>query len=274
MTSTGTKQVSSLGGCIGTEAQWAIQETEWREKVLGAFDVPYLHMKEIKSGRDKFAQFKDRARCDELFDAVTNTFKKSGVRPIGNMTRLQDLHRINSERGRCLNAYALNIYRCMVFIKQIYREQLVGDAISEMRLDANENTGPAIDAAYHYAATDLFTPNITQHVTALKLPLGRAKSLPALQAADFIAWEIRVWTEQQAEFWDNIPDGLTTQDLRAAHAKWSKHHEWPFKRKSMRDLMTGRNSIMGVWTYRDLCMFDDARSGVWSLGDRKKKAKS
>ena len=58
--------VVSLGGCVGTEAQWAAQDDAWRSDVLDHFGVAYMHMREVGSDNEPWAQFKDASRRVEL----------------------------------------------------------------------------------------------------------------------------------------------------------------------------------------------------------------
>jgi len=231
-------------------------------------------MKEIKSGRGKFAQFKDNEpRCRELAEAIIGTFKRSAISPFGSMVRLADLRRFNLEHQRCLNHYALNIYGCMSLIKQHFRTALVGDSVAQMNIDkSGDGTGPAAELARHYACTDPHIDDIAKYIHPYPMPEGKMRCMPALQAADFVAWEARKYVEQHRDFWDERPDGETTHDLRKARTERAVKEgtESPFLRGSWRVFMQGSPALLVTWTYNVLCLCDDARGGVWSAGDRKR----
>jgi hypothetical protein len=131
----GKRAVSALGGCVGTKAQWEIQDSAWIKDVLEPFGLTEegYHAKKFASFRGPYEQFSDPLRARELSDAILGTFKKSQVRPFAAMTRLSDLRRFNQERGRQVRHYALNIYTCMSYIRRSFRRELIGDSFVQMK---------------------------------------------------------------------------------------------------------------------------------------------
>jgi len=240
------QNVASLGGCVGTDIQWKIQDEAWNEEVLAAFGLDYVHMKEVQEENGKFAQFKDKERSRQLAEAIIGTFKKSGIRPFGSVTRLKDLRSFNRERKLRLSAYPLNIYSCMFMVRHGFRHQLAGEAQAVLNLDRREGTAQAAETARHYAKTD---PNLTDvYEKVLPSPLpeeGLASKTPALQAADFVAWKI------------------LTQEKERRFSRRSKHvfaHETPV--------------IIWRWSYNVLCLMDAGRGGVWTERERKRRVPS
>jgi hypothetical protein len=102
-------RVAAVAGCVGTEAQWERFNLAWKSDVLDQFELPHLHMKELK-GIDRF---KDRAEMKKLTQAIISAIAMSGIRPFASTTRLRDLRRFNKDYRQQLNAYSLNVYSCM-----------------------------------------------------------------------------------------------------------------------------------------------------------------
>lgn len=262
--------VAALGGCVGTDSQWRIQDESWQQDVLNAFGLDYLHMKELFRFEGKFEQFKDKDRSLALSRAIIGTFKKSGVHSFGSAARLKDLRRFNNETKRHLAAYPLNIYACMFMIRQAFRTELNGDAEAVLNLDKREGSGKAADTARHYAKTDPNMPDVWQKVLVAPLPKGGlAKKIPALQAADFIAWEIRKDVEAYRDFWDSRPDGESNQALGAAHTEWviAQERDNPWFRGIMRVFVHETPVLIWRWTYNVIRLLDGPpRSGIWTTG--------
>ncbi|HVO04841.1 MAG TPA: hypothetical protein VMT54_21785, partial [Candidatus Cybelea sp.] len=60
-------RVAALGGCVGTNAQWEIQNGAWKTDVLDHFGLTDYHTKEFAGFQGQYAQFKDNpARVLEL----------------------------------------------------------------------------------------------------------------------------------------------------------------------------------------------------------------
>jgi hypothetical protein len=266
--------VAALGGCVGTESQWDVQDSAWVSDVLEPFGLTKegFHTREFASFRGSYKQFKGNPeRSRELSDAILGTFKKSQVRPFAAMTRLADLRRFNQERGRQISHYALNIYTCMSYVRRSFRRELTDDAFVQMNLDKSNSdtgTGPAIRLARLYANTHPEPPGAVNNVHVLPMKEGMAHCTPALQAADFVAGEARRFVEQWREFWEERPDGESSQDLRNALTKWSEETgriASPFDRGSFRALMRGKPwATIHTWTFNSLCSYDDLRKGIWA----------
>ena len=274
-------RVAALGGCVGTAAQWAVQDAAWQRDVLDHFGLPDYHVKDFASFEGPYAQFEGNpARTLELSEAILGTLRKSRVRSFGAMVRLDDLRRFNRERGRNISHYALNIYTCMYSIRSIYREQLAGGGFAQMNMDISsddEGTNQAIRLANLYAAThpDSWGGRIG-NVAAAPMPKeGMARHTPALQAADFIANEVRHFTQDRRDFYDARPDGESTQEQRDALTEWADKtaRKSPFHRGSMRALMLSpAYAVPFMWHFNFLCHFDDQRGGVWAPKDRERQS--
>ena len=93
------------------------------------------------------------------------------------------------------------------------------------------------------------------------------RNVRALQAADFLVWELRKHHTQQNEWWE-LPDRPSGWQQRFEHYQaWSKQRHGtrlPPARKSFEALarLTPVNGI--VLDYRGLCLAHKARGGVWS----------
>jgi hypothetical protein len=201
--------VSSVAGCVGTDAQWQAFERAWATDVLQRFNLDYMHMKEVKSGAGKFAKFKDEREAEELAKAIISAISNSGIHPFGAVARTRDLRRFNRSHSLPLNGYSLNIYACMRLIRQIYGEGKLAPADHvEMILDRIAKPEQAIATAKAYAATNDIFPDLADFVLPVALPKNNlARNVFPLQAADFVAWECRKNVEDYDGCFERREDG-------------------------------------------------------------------
>jgi hypothetical protein len=93
---------ASFGAYIGPKDAWDCFEINW-QLVLDAFDVPYLHMRETKNPKGKFAHLlKDRPRMGELFTALANVIGQCSLIGYGSVVRVTR----RSPKDWCMSARA------------------------------------------------------------------------------------------------------------------------------------------------------------------------
>jgi hypothetical protein len=88
-----------------------------------------------------------------------------------------------------------------------------------------------------------------------------------MQAADFLAWELRKHHIEQNEWWEKDDRPATWLERFAHYQNWSTEKfgsKLPPTRKSL-DALLKLSDVQGiVWDYRALCIAHEARRGVWA----------
>jgi hypothetical protein len=257
-----------LAGFIAYPDDWKRFHDRWMLGVLGRFELDYVHMKELKGYKGKFARFKDdKLEMIACFQAMISAIKESNLRPLLTGTRLSDLRDFNAKRGRQLNEYSLNLYGCFLQINRFF-----GDSLVELVLDPTKNLPTKIEAAQVYAASDLRAPKLAD--TIQPIPLAKAltaKRVPALQAADFLAWEWRRSLHGKDAWFDLRVKADNYQAYRLSQFSFVKAHgeRWPYHRQSLGALVNATKPRWMTWTRDSLDRADDARAGAWRVPSRR-----
>src|SRR5262249_23658846 len=101
---------ASFGGYIGPREGWDRFEDEW-QRVLDEFGVPYLHMKEVRKPKGKYAHLllNEGQRLAEFYAALAAAIGKCGLIGYGSVVRTGDLHKFNIDFGMSIDGYALTL---------------------------------------------------------------------------------------------------------------------------------------------------------------------
>jgi hypothetical protein len=180
-----------------------------------------------------------------------------------SLVRMQDLERFNAEYGLRLNPYSLAAYGCMIAVLREYE-----GFTAELVFDHVEKVDSKLARARKYAETDSYYAGAFEKCVTLPLVKGITfRELPAMQAADFLAWEFRRNHENISEWFDFMdrPEG---SEARAEHFdRWSLKKfgsESPPARKSLAALVEGNQIVPVIWDYDRLCEAHRLREGKWA----------
>ncbi len=253
-----------IAGFVGDNAAWEIFEEKWLA-VLRALEIPYMHMKEIsdpKSPLHKFCGSENEVARNFLFANLIGAILRAKLWAFGALVRLPDLRQFNLERGRDVRAVPLALYGCMKEIALKEFPELVEGVID--RIDKPEKQ---IATAVEYAETDPYKI-VSDNVTMLPLKGNLSfKNVLPIQAADFLAWEIRKNHLQLSEWW-NTEDRGKDDPVKAAMSQiqWMNKQgkTWPNQRASYTLLGHAAHPHGGVWDLDYLRRLDDERKGNWS----------
>lgn len=200
----------------------------------------------------------------DFFGGLAKVIGRSRLVGICSLVRLQDLEKFNTERGLQLEPYPLAAYGCMLLTA---RDNLPGISI-ELVFDNVEKVQSKLAKANEYAASDTYYDGSLERVVTSGLPKNlTAKDVPAMQAADFFAWEFRKSHEKVADWFD------LTDRPRDRDAGWEHMQEWsqqqfgskiPPPRGSATALLDGNEFYPLIWDYQTLCEAHEARGGVWA----------
>jgi len=183
--------IMCVAGYVSRIGGWRTFEDRWRE-FLKKHEIEYLHMNELFAFRGQFARFQDQASLIALLkDAVsvircdTASLRTYDLKDVSCIVYVDHLQRINRELGVGLDPYAVAVAVCryQLFLECSYPVEMIVDHFkgcskklrwSEEYLESYQRGG------------ELCVERIS--AVPSRVP---SKELPALQAADFAAWEMR-----------------------------------------------------------------------------------
>lgn len=258
--------VLAVGGYAGASHRWAHFDQHW-PIALATHGVPYFHKREMGSPTGVYRKWHpSEQHADEItafLRDLTRVVTDSRLIAFLSVVRLCDLDRFNKECGLALQPYPLAVYGCMLAIAMEYEE-----FTAELIFDHLPKAHSKIAVARQYAESDPYrAASFGRMVTT---PLAQdltGRCLPPLQAADFVAWEVRKHHESLGE-WFDLPDRPSGEDER-----WDDMQAWalgksgvsiPPYRKSLGALAEGSPPINMVWDYRRLREAHELRNGGWT----------
>jgi hypothetical protein len=206
-----------------------------------------------------------------FFKDLVGAISKCNLRKISSAVWLGDLERFNTENCLALEPYPLATYSCLVRLSQEYDELPM-----TVIFDHVEKVDDKLRKARAYIDSDVkFRPlgGLCNNIAAN--PLQKcltSRDVPALQAADFIAWEMRKALLQMKP-WQSLPD----RPLNDREAQWNHYLEWtrqttgrnPLLRKSLDALLAKNKSASIVWDRHQLETTNEFRRGIWTLEGRR-----
>ena len=259
----------AVGGYVGGYHRWEHFDTHW-PRALADHDVPYFHMKEMQSPTGVFGKWhpswEHQAELAKFFGDLAGVIGESHLVGICSLVRAADLDRFNKDFGQNLEPYALAAYGCMLLTAG---DNLPGIPI-ELIFDNVEKVQSKLAIAREYADSDTrYEPSLCDALVTT--PLSKAltwREVPALQAADFFAWEFRKNHENVSEWFDFMDKPDDWDDRCTDFEQWSLQKfgsKIPTTRKSAVALFDGKEFYAMIWDYKNLYDAHEARGGVWSL---------
>ncbi len=256
-------KVCSLAGYVTTIKKWCKFEKLWKQ-ILKQYKVPYLHMKEYAHYKSPFDIFWDEKLMKEkperklFLQALVNIMDETNLRGILSVIRLDDFRKFNEEKGLGIDAYAFNLYVCMFMIAAWWQNKPV-----EIIIDRINKPGRMIDRAREYAETDVWFTKPTDYIQVSVLAKGfTSREVVPIQAADFLAWEIRKFIDSKDEWYSKFKVGDDPAIWNKSMSAWSKQ-QGITTRKSY-ELLSEKTIPYGfIWDYNELCWLDVARKHIW-----------
>jgi hypothetical protein len=228
-----------VAGYVGYANQWDYFERLWAD-ALTRHGVPYFHMREMNRSSGPFAKWlPPQDHVEEVrafFKDLVAAIRDSHLYMISSAVWIRDLDRFNQETGLSLQAYPLAAYGCMSCAAIKY-ENLPITAV----FDRADKVKSKLETARKYADSDQIFPGLCDYIATVPLqePLSN-RDVPGLQAADFIAWEVRKAHFGMKE-WQ-----LSERQVSDRWSQWEHFLEWtrqmtgadPVLRKSLDALIT------------------------------------
>lgn len=269
-----------VAGYVASDETWPQVERSWQEVLKSPqYDVPYLHMREFahSSKGSPFESWKSEPskRASFLAD-LAEVVAESSLFGVCGLIRLPDLKRFNSETGLALEAYSLGMFACLLELSINFPNVSI-----ETIWDRVERHEQLISLARSYAASERFYPKFGQRIEIA--PLAKhlsSKVVPALQIADFAAYELLKSHRGKNDWFLHEMPNTEPDNWNNSYAKWSFDRMidsvdagrknvrtyWPDERRSHLALFNAKNSRPmegGVWTYHTLCAAHTSRNGIW-----------
>jgi hypothetical protein len=258
--------VLTLAGLVGDEDQWQHFENRWAD-LLKKHDVPYLHMKEMMRPKGPFSKWlpheAHRAEVANFFIDVTDAINSSRLHSYSTIVRLLDLEKFNNAVGLQLKAYPLGAYGCMTLIHKAYPTA----RLISLVFDHCDKIDSYLRVAKKYAAGDRTFPGIVDHIVPIPLPKQcTAKEVRPIQAADFMAHEIRKHHLKQTEWWEQAELHELGDRRFERFKRWSREKfgsNLPPPRKTLEAIAKQCRMSGLAFDYSALVRIHQDRGGVW-----------
>jgi hypothetical protein len=182
---------------------------------------------------------------------------------------LDDLQRFNSDHRLDLDALSLGIYGCLLALQRTFPNGEI-----EVIFDRFDLASSSIERAEHYLATDVSAPPKQQpfmSTYSLKKDESWRTVLP-LQAADWIAWEMRKTCVDTLPWIEKKGHDLTADWINDFH-NWSQQFAQEngrqFRNRKSFIALRESNPPRGfIWNYEQLGILKDRHPYGWQLKKR------
>ena len=215
------RRVCAIAGFVATDDNWKRFEDGWPQ-ILAEFGVPFLHMREFGNPTDDNMYRnlkKDAGRMVEFFKAINTFIQGCELRGFGSSVIVADLERFNSENGLGISAYSFALFGAMVEFFRIFP-----DVHAEMVIDHFSKVETHIEAAKSYIRNDNYCPaNRDKLKKTLMIPLEEAftfREILPIQAADFLAWEMRLSIHNKYGWFRDIKPTIGAEDWLMSLTMW------------------------------------------------------
>jgi hypothetical protein len=189
-----------VGGWVASTAEWDNFEIDWK-LFLGSYKVPYFHMREFAHSRGPYAKWKnaDNFRARFIHDAweIIKSRVRGGFVSLVQDTLFNRVNRSYELQEKIPSCYALASRVCMEWVDERARRDN-----NKQSLCVFDDPGEAkqrnalIQAAG--AEPKLSTPVFEASRDVPHRKKGIRHGLVQLQAADFLAWEVRKYAVDHA----------------------------------------------------------------------------
>jgi hypothetical protein len=255
--------VWTVAGYVGYSNQWDYFDHLW-SAALVRHGVPYFHMKEMMQANGVFAKWLPPENHVEevasFFKDLVAAITKSGLYMVASTVWLMDLERFNRETNAGLEPYPLAAHTCLALIAEKYGELPVMAIF-----DRIEKVNSKLAVARSYLDGTFPVPGLCDHIAATGSP-APAHDVPALQAADLIAWEVRKAHFGMKEWQSgNAGNHADRQEQWRDYVRHTREMtgEDPRIRKSL-DALISEPIKSITWDYLQLQDMHKVRRGIWT----------
>lgn len=208
-------------GWVSTEERWRAFAEQW-EQMLAAFQVPWFDMKTLSHFKGVYATWKEQPQIKDDFQAAACRIIASSamcsfasIVPHAVFARANETYRVKEYFG---NEYALAGLTCAVKMRSWVRRQDSPQPLEIVFDDGTAKRGKLIDAMRkaHFAEPIFRSP----------LPKKDGSPIVQLQAADFLAYEVRKVEKDDPE--ESMPieeHRISLRKLVFVKSRWGSYTE-------------------------------------------------
>jgi len=241
----------SLFGYVGDEVDWGDLEPLWAQ-ALEKEGISALHLRADK----------DRTAC--LIDCA-KVIEDCHLHGFGSVIRRRDFERFKQTRGLEISDYGLNLYIAQLTLSANFPDHQI-----QVMLDRGTQRPmeKAIAEAKGYVMThDFWANRVVAQIVVSQLSAGCTyRNMRAIQAADFLAWEVRKdLTDKNG--WFSTTEERGTQEAHQSMIDWIWDNKGVVARSGY--LRPSLNSLLKqlipcpVMEYEELERLHEARNGIW-----------
>lgn len=261
----------SFAGFVAPEGSWKPFEAAWTA-MLAKHEVPFLHMKLLHRCYAPYEHWKDKPESVALFiqDAV-KVIEDAKLMAYGCVVLRDDLRRYSKERGVNIEAYAFTIYITLVQIMLQHPQASV-----QLVIDRIEQGHTKVALAERYFKSDRFMGSLPLPTTTPLSPDSQISSANCspLQAADFLAWELRKSVDLKADWFENVRPTLRPEewersmmhaqaDAKGIETITQENYLDVRERRSLAALIRAVETHGLVFDYQQLCQMEASRGESW-----------
>jgi hypothetical protein len=211
----------TVAGYVGNDDQWRRFETLW-PKALERHHVPYFHMNEMNDPNGLYGKwYPSKDHQDEIIPFFQDLFmviQSCVLNAFYSTVKEQDLNEFNAKYKASVDPYALATYAVILQIGRTYLGEIV-----EVVVDHATKVCSKLQLAKQYAKSDRRVDNIGITDKIQPIPLVETLNfidVIEIQAADFLAWEMRKYHLVLQDWIDDLPINQREQ--------WREHFKgWP-----------------------------------------------
>lgn len=253
-------RVISMAIVVGLPRHWQNFEQAW-PKFLAQHSIPYIHKKYItygtNTGSGPFGHLKDKLKQEKLYTDLSELFLSSGVMIAGSAIVVDDLKKFNEQTGEKLDAFAYSLYLsvCRMYT-MLHPSVKFGVHSVQVVLDKGDHGANTVDLAQSYFKRHRSSRGIAWPTFTIlnKDSLESSRNIPGLQAADYVAWELRKSLDLKLPWIKEFMPSLRPPEYEASLLAWQRSQKKDFiteatpnheirDRKSFAALLTGQMSF-------------------------------
>jgi hypothetical protein len=199
------EKVFILAGYVAPLEVWGLFESGWSNLLIKGYGLKYFHMKELVGRSGEFAGWPSRGDPDieplvaNLLSDLAVATALDGMKGYGIIIPDIGLDKFNLENKLCISAKQIAVFLMDIILCNNY------DVDLQVILDRMNKANDAID----FSEECFFNWfGVSSKITFSALSRGGsigAKNTPTLQAADYLAWELRVDYQNKRGFYESYP---------------------------------------------------------------------
>lgn len=182
----------AMGALIGEIRHWAAFNRLWGA-MLSKHEIPYLHMKEVRSGKDAFAKYRDLGELRTLMYDALQCIVQSSLVCRAHTIYVPDFKIVLARHKILARPYSFSLYHTVLTLGTWALNSHPYLPAFQLIMDRADKGGTKLDEAKALYDSDTFTAWRGWPAVTILPPKGveGSSNMPELQAADFVTWMVR-----------------------------------------------------------------------------------